>query len=84
MGHEDNITEQTFSHLAEHNNTSVNETKRMVYHLLEKQLTKKEAVKEDPHLTEMYEKAAKAWGQSVEEARKNTYQLLKQELKIKS
>jgi hypothetical protein len=84
MGDSHNITEQTFVHMAEHNNTAVEETKLMVYHQLEKQLIHKEQIEEDSHLTEMFENAAKAWGQTTEEARKNTYRLLKQELRIKN
>ena len=83
MGDTNNITEETFAHIAEHNNKTLKDTKQMIYHQLEKQLIQKEKTEEDSHLTEMFEKAANAWGQTNEEARKNTYQLLRQDLKIK-
>jgi hypothetical protein len=81
MGDLHNITEHTFAHLAAHNSTTIKQTKQLVYQQLERQLIQKEKTKEDSHLTDMYQKAAKAWGQSIDEARKNTYQLLKSELK---
>lgn len=76
MGDQNNITEETFAHIAKHDGKSLEEVKRDVYELLGKKGLKKE----DPHLTEMFEKAARAWDQSVEEARKNTYKLLEDEL----
>lgn len=74
MGSPDNITEDTFKHLAEHWNKSLEETKLTVFQMLQEN-------KEDSHLIEMFEKAAKAWGQSVDETRKQTFNLLKSELK---
>jgi hypothetical protein len=80
MGHPNNITEETFIHMAEHAGKSVEQIKSDVYHLLEKELKDNKKIKEDPHLTEMFEKAAKAWGQSIDEARKNTFNLLKNDV----
>ncbi len=74
MGHPDNITTSTFHHLAEHWDKSLPETKSKVYEMLESGKI------DDPHLIEMFEKASKAWGQSVEEAKKNTQSLLKDEV----
>lgn len=74
MGHPDNITTNTLKHLSKHWNTSLDETKKRLSGLIEK------GNMSDPHLTEMFEKAAKIWGQSVDEAKKNTLELLKNEL----
>ena len=75
MGSPDNITEETFKHLAEHWKKSLEETKLAVFQMLEDNKVT------DSHLTEMFEKAAKAWGEPVEEAKKQTLQLLKSELR---
>lgn len=77
MGSADNITEQTLTHLSEHWGKSLKETKEMLFKLLE---TNDKKLAEDPHLKEMFDKAAQAWGQSVDEAKKNTYTLLKKEV----
>lgn len=71
MGSNDNITDSTFEGLASHWKKSPKETKSMVCKMLEdRKIT-------DPHLIAMFEKSAKAWGQSLEEAKNNTYRLLK-------
>lgn len=75
MGSKDNITEETFKHLAEHWKKPLVETKSIVYKMLQENRI------DEPDLIEMFEKAAKAWGQPVEEAKKQTQQLLKSELK---
>lgn len=75
MGHEDNIVNNTFKHLAEHWGKSPEDTKKEVFQMLEDNKV------EDPHLAEMFEKASKAWGQSVEQAKKNTYSLLKSQMR---
>lgn len=77
MGSPENITEKTLIHLSEHWGKSLKETKQMLLTLLE---TKDKKLEEDEHLKEMFEKAAKAWGQSIDEAKKNTYELLKQQV----
>lgn len=77
MGSPDNITTETLQHLAEHEGKSLPEMEQLLIGWLENNDPKLE---NDPHLKEMFEKAAKAWGQSVEEAKKNTYSLLKEEV----
>lgn len=74
MGHPDNITEQTFAHLAKHRGKTLPETKSEVLKILESGQIN------DPHILEMLEKASKAWGQSIEEAKRNTISLLKEEV----
>lgn len=80
MGNPDNITNNALIHLGEHWGKSFEETQKIVYSNLEKELAG-ESIEEDPHLTEMFEKAARAWGQTVKEAKKNTLSLLKIEIK---
>lgn len=77
MGHSDNITTQTLKHLSEHWGKSLEETKRLVLKALE---TEDKILQEDHHLKEMFEKAAKAWGQSADQAKENAQALLKKEL----
>ena len=71
MGHPDNITNSTLVHLSQHWNASLVETKKRTLAMIENNKI------DDPHVKEMFEKAARAWGQSVEEAKKNTLALLK-------
>lgn len=78
MGSQDNITEQTLTNLASHWGKPITETKQMLYSMLDAQDQKLE---EDAYVKEMFIKAAKAWGQSVGEAKKNTLQLLKDGIK---
>lgn len=68
MGHPDNITEQTLAGL-----------KISTPELLKLLESNDKKLEENPHIKEVFEKAASAWGQSVEEAKKNTYDLLKKE-----
>jgi hypothetical protein len=77
MGHPDNITDKTLTHLSEHWGKSLKETQKILLTLIEQNDSKLES---DHHLKEMFERAAKAWGQSLDEAKKNTYKLLKSEL----
>lgn len=77
MGSADNITENTLAHLSLHWNKPLPETKLKLLKLLE---TQDQTLDKDHHLKELFEKAARAWGQPVEEAKKNTYTLLKKEL----
>ena len=78
MGSPDNITENTLMHVSEHWGTSLGATKKILLGFLE---TNDKKLEEDEHLKEMFEKAAKAWGQLVTEAKKNTYNLLKDQIK---
>lgn len=77
MGDPNNITESTLQHLAEHQGKSVQEIKSWLLGLLERN---DPALNQDEHLREMFEHAGKAWGQSADEAKKNTKDLLKKEL----
>lgn len=78
MGHADNITVHTLEHLANHWGKSLQDIKLVLLEALE---TEDKILNEDEHLREMFAKAAKAWGQSVDQAKKNTYVLLKKEVK---
>ncbi len=78
MGDPNNITESTLQHLAEHEGKTIQEIKIKLLQMLEKN---DKALDRDPHLQEMFIKAAKAWGQSVDEAKKYTQQLLVKEVK---
>jgi transcription termination factor NusB len=80
MGDIDNITVQTLYEFAMANNTKIEKIKIYVLNKLENELLEKKKT-HDPALEEMFTKAAEAWGQSVIEAKKQTYNLLKQELK---
>lgn len=77
MSNKDNITTETLEHLAEHGGKSLGEMEKLLLGWLENNNSKLE---KDPHLKEMFDKAAKAWGQSVDEAKKNTLSLLKSEI----
>lgn len=78
MGSPDNITEQTLIDLSTHLNKSLTDTKLYLIGLLE---TKNSELEKNNHLKEMFEKSSKAWGQSVDEAKKNTLDLLKSQVK---
>ena len=75
MGHPDNITNHTFHHLGEKWGKSEKEAKEMVLAALTNN-----SVEKDPVLVDMFEKAAAAEGQSVEEAKKETLKLLQKVL----
>ncbi len=72
MGHPDNITSHTFHHLGEKLGKTEKEAKEMVLSALENN-----SVEQNPELVEMFQKAAAAEGQSVDEAKKQTLNLLK-------
>lgn len=75
MGHPENITNHnTFKHLSEHWGTSLKETQERVLTMFT------EGKVTDEHVIEIFDKAAKAWGQSVDEAKQNAIALLKSEL----
>lgn len=74
MGHPDNITTSTLSQLSKHWNISVDETKKRLIDMIEN-------IKfDEDHVVKMFEAAARAWGQSTDEAKKNTKELLKSEV----
>lgn len=77
MGDPNNITKSTLTHLSQHWGKSLEETKVVLLKMLE---TGDKALAEDEHLKHMFDVAGKAWGQSLEEAKKNTHDLLKKEL----
>ncbi len=76
MGNPDNITNSTLTHLGQHWGKSLPEVQQIVYSQLQKEAAGAK-VKWDSHVSEMFEKASKAWGQSVDDVKKNTLELLK-------
>lgn len=77
MGHPDNITDTTFKHLGDHIGKSEKEAKELVYSYL---LGNKVTDQEEKEIISTFEKAMQAWGQSMDEAKKNTLDLLKDQL----
>lgn len=77
MGSELNITHQTLQNLAKHWNKSLQESQLMLLNLLQ---SNDPSLETDPFLSKLFIQAAKAWGQSLDEAKKNTQILLKSEL----
>lgn len=75
MGHPENITNSVLENLAKKWVKSFDETRRIVLESLEN-----DKADENPDIKDMFLKASKAWGQSIEEAKANTKDLLKQEL----
>ena len=80
MGHPDNITNATLAHLGEHWGKSLADVQKIVLEQLQKE-AKGEKVEWDPHIIDMFDKASKAWGQSVKDAKRNTLELLKDQVK---
>src|SRR5688500_15353404 len=74
MGHSDNITNDTFKHLSEHWKLSPKDTKQKVLKMLQDDKIS------DQHIQAMFEKAAKAYGQSVDESKHKTRRMLEDEL----
>ena len=83
MGDPENITEETFINLANAFGVSIHEAKNKIFQLLEEQKESnfRDIKGEDPNITELFERSARAWGQSVVEARKYTYEQLRYEMK---
>lgn len=77
MGDVNNITEGTLKHLSEHWGKSLQDTKLTLLKLLE---TQDKQLVEDEHLKQLFEKAAQAWGQSLDQAKENAKYLLKKQL----
>ena len=75
MGNPNNITEPTWQQLAAQLKMPVDQLKKMVTQQLSSNQPGGSEVEE------MFEKAAKAWGQSVVEAKRNTLELLKTQVK---
>lgn len=78
MGSNDNITNATFESLAEKWKMDILGAKHKVFDFLESKKTQNES-----DIREVFEKAASAWGQPVEEAKRQVHQMLKWELKKK-
>lgn len=78
MGNPKNITESTLTRLSQHWNKSLEDTKKELLNLLD---THDKRLEEDQHLKTMFSEAAKSWGQTLEEAKKNTRELLKSQIK---
>jgi len=78
MGHPDNITTTTFQGLAQTLKLG-KDSRKNVYDYLESQTTNPEAPKNN-EIEEMFLKASKAWGQSIAEAKKQTFNMLKGEI----
>ncbi len=78
MGDVNNITNSTLAHVAEHWGKTFDEARVILMKALE---TQDKNILEDSHIKEMFVSAAKAWGQSVDESKKNTLSLLRKEVK---
>lgn len=78
MGHRDNITEKTLINLSHKIKKDLHETKHFLLFVLEQYFEKKkDLIKGDKNLEEIFEKASNAWGQNIEDSKKETYKLLK-------
>jgi hypothetical protein len=78
MGHPDNITTDTFKSLGKKVGKKEPETRQWVFDYLESQMNDPESPK-DSLIEEMFTKASKAWGQSIEQSKKQTFSMLKSE-----
>jgi len=78
MGHQDNITNQTFGLLAKKLNKSLLDTKKLVYDYIADSSTL--SGEEEVAVDQMFSKASLAWGQSVDEAKKEVAHMLKREV----
>lgn len=74
MGSPDNITVKTLHDLSHKLSVSEETLRESLFQYLSSSKT------DNPEFETMYAKAAKAWGQSVEEAKKETQKMLKEEL----
>lgn len=77
MGHPDNVTNHTFEHLFK--GKKENEAKKIVFEYLTKKIAG-EKVESSSEIEGMFLKASKAWGQSIGEAEKQTFNMLKSEM----
>jgi hypothetical protein len=76
MGHPDNIINQTLDRVAAEMNLEPGAFRTKLSHDLEAQAADT-SMELDAAVEEMFLRASKAWGQPVEEAKKNTLALLK-------
>jgi len=74
MGHKDNITNKTLEDTAQQLGKSLHDLQHEVFDYIEKKESN------NKEFEDMFEKAAAAWGQSVDEAKKNTRELLKSDM----
>ena len=77
MGHPDNITVSTFQSLSK--TLNVKDARKDVFEYLDAQNADPDAAK-NPDIEEIFLKASKAWGQSLSEAKKQAYNMLKSEM----
>lgn len=78
MGHPDNITTDTFKKLGKKTGKKEPETRQWVFDYLENQYNDPEASR-NADIEEIFFNASKAWGQSIKEAKKQTFNMLKSE-----
>ncbi len=74
MSHPDNITTDTLKALAKKRKVNLHDFQHALAHYLE---TPPAIL--DSEIEDMFKKAAKAWGQSVKDAKRQTFNLLKHE-----
>lgn len=79
MGHPDNITTFTFKELGKKLGKKEPEARQWVYDYLEAQFNDPDFPKNDD-IEKMFVSASKAWGQSIKDAKKQTFNMLKVEL----
>lgn len=79
MGNPDNIIEETLKTQSNKTGESLQDLKLKLYQTLDQQMNGQK-VEMSPEIVEMFERAAKAESQTVEEAKKNTLDLLKNEV----
>ena len=79
MGHPDNITTDTFKAFGKKVSKKEPEARQWVYEYLEAQMNDPKAPK-NKDIEEMFLKASKAWGQSIPDAKKQTFNMLKSEM----
>lgn len=80
MGHPDNVTEDTFKKYAGEVGVSTDEFKEQVYSYLQLKQDSSSPKSNNLIIEEMFEKASKAWGQSVVAAKQETSRLLNKNL----
>lgn len=79
MGHPDNITTLTFKQLGKKHKKTEPQTRQWVYDYLHDQFHDPK-MPANSDIEEMFKKAAKAWGQSVANAKKQTFNMLQSEM----
>lgn len=79
MGHPDNITNQTLQEIANKQNKTFDQVRNELFEWLQKKLDNKK-VTANKEYKEMFHKASLAWGQSIPDAERLTYELLQEEL----